>query len=116
MSIFRYIEQKIIQISRAVINHVKLLLAFYALYFQKTDVIVICDCGIWPWRFRRVGKRRRGWYEIERKRESEREGERAARERNHRSDVENTRASRVPTWKRHRQLGSRRPFWGCVLG
>jgi len=54
--------------------------------------------------------------ERERERESEREEESAARERNHRSDVENTRASRVPTWKRHRQLGSRGPFRGCVLG
>lgn len=61
--------------------------------------------------------RARGWRRKKKRaqREEKRERERTQRERNHRSDVENTRASRVPTWKRHRQLGSRGPFRGCVL-
>lgn len=76
---------------------------FHALHFRGTDDGSNRDYGI------RIVRACEG-EAAERRKEGCTAQRAAVRERNHWSDVENTRASRVPTWKRHRQLGSRGPF------
>lgn len=85
-----------------------------------------CLCGIRPrassvhWNRQKGGSPRCRTLSVERlhgARESNRgnRGWRGPRLRNHRGNVENTRACRVPTRKHHRQLGSRPPFQGVFL-